>query len=181
MKYNSSPHPVYQDFMRRLGLKYQLRILSFISILFITLLCAVFYGYQYRHALALYELMNPVKIQSFSDTVGFLSLQVEKQLVELKRYHFYITTLGIVLISLLMIIVVHYILSKNVYAPIARLRRSMKQILQNEFETYIRVSSPSELGIIEAGCAHLQNAYLKLVHEMNHHIEVATEDLQQSL
>jgi two-component system sensor histidine kinase BarA len=57
----------------------------------------------------------------------------------------------------------------------------MSRILQNEFETKITVSSPGELGVIERGCAHLQQHYLDITHELNQHIEVATIDLQQSL
>ena len=57
----------------------------------------------------------------------------------------------------------------------------MKHILNNGFETEIKVSSPGELGIIEKGCAHLQHQYLSTVRDLNQHIEVATQDLLQSL
>lgn len=167
--------------MKRISIKYQLRILSLIPVLFVALLCALFYGYQYHHALGLSELFHPIKIKSIGDSLGWLSVEVEQQLLELKRYHLYITTLGIVVTSLIVIFLVHYWLSNTIYRPIARLRRSMRQILQNEFETQIKVISPGELGVIERGCAHLQQAYLKTLHEMNQHIEIATADLQQSL
>ncbi len=172
---------ITNDFMKRVSIKYQLRILSLIPVLLVALLCALFYGYQYHHALNLSELFHPIKIKSISDSMGWLSIAVEQQLLELKRYHLYITTLGIVVSSLIVIFMFHYWLSNTIYRPIARLRRSMRQILQNEFETQIKVSSSGELGIIERGCSHLQQAYLKAVDEMNQHIEVATADLQQSL
>ncbi|STX49933.1 sensory box histidine kinase/response regulator [Legionella hackeliae] len=57
----------------------------------------------------------------------------------------------------------------------------MKQILSNEFETHISTTSTGELGMIEKGCSHLQKAYLNTIKDLNHHIEVATEDLQQGL
>lgn len=173
--------PITNDFMKRLGIKYQLRILGLIPIILVALLSVILYGYQYNEALSLYELFNPVKIKSIGDSLGWLSLKVEHQLLELKRYHLYLTVLGILISSLAVVLIAHYFLSKNIYLPIARLRRSMKQILQNEFETEIKMQSPGELGLIEKGCVHLQQAYLKAINEANQYIEVATTDLQQSL
>ncbi|MFI4919410.1 MAG: ATP-binding protein, partial [Legionellales bacterium] len=99
----------------------------------------------------------------------------------IQRYQMLIITIFITLFGLLMGLTIHYFLSKRIYVPIARLRRSMKQILSNEFETDIWVKSPGELGVIEQGCAHLQKQYLSIVRDLNLHIETATEDLQQSL
>jgi two-component system sensor histidine kinase BarA len=99
----------------------------------------------------------------------------------IKRYQMIIVTIFITLFGLLMGLTIHYFLSKRIYLPISRLRRSMKQILRNEFETEIKITSPGELGIIEQGCAHLQREYLSTIRDLNQHIEVATADLQQSL
>ena len=77
----------------------------------------------------------------------------------------YIVTIFITLIGLLMSLSIHYVLSKRISLPIARLRRSMKQILRNEFETQIKQSSTGELGIIEQGAVHLQKKYLNTIHE----------------
>ena len=115
------------------------------------------------------------------DILGWLSIDIDTQSMLIKRYQMMIVTIFITLFGLLMGLTIHYFLSKQIYVPIARLRRSMKQILRNEFETEIRVSSSGELGVIEKGCAHLQNQYLSSVRDLNQHIEVATEDLQQSL
>ena len=123
---------------------------------------------------------SPVAFQA-DDILGWLSIDIDTQSMLIKRYQMLIVTIFITLIGLLMGLTIHYFLSKQIYLPISRLRRSMKQILSNEFETEIRVSSPGELGVIEQGCAHLQKQYLNTMHELNHHIEVATEDLQQSL
>lgn len=173
--------PFTNGFMKRLGIKHQLHILSLIPIIFVALLCVILYGYQYSDALSLHELLHPIQIKSISDSLGWLSLKIDHQVLALKRYHLYITTLSILISSFIVVFLAHYFLSRNIYRPIARLRRSMKQILQNEFETTIKVTSPGELGVIEQGCAHLQAAYLKAVNETNHHIEIATTDLQQSL
>lgn len=115
------------------------------------------------------------------DILGWLSVDIDTHSMLIKRYQMLIVTIFITLFGLLMGLTIHYLLSKRIYIPISRLRRSMKQILSNEFETEIRVSSPGELGVIERGCAHLQKQYLNTIRDLNHHIEVATEDLQQSL
>ncbi|KGP62742.1 histidine kinase [Legionella norrlandica] len=126
------------------------------------------------------DLHTPATVQA-DDILGWLSIDIDTQSLLIKRYQMLIVTIFITLFGLLMGLTIHYFLSKRIYIPIARLRRSMKQILSNEFETEIRVSSPGELGIIEKGCAHLQKQYLNTVRDLNHHIEVATADLQQSL
>jgi len=115
------------------------------------------------------------------DIIGWLSIDVDKQPLLIKRYKMIIVTIFLTLLGLLISLAVHYFFSKRIYLPISRLRRSMKQILSNEFETRIKVSSQGELGIIEQGCVHLQKQYLHTVNEMNQHIEEATADLQQSL
>ncbi len=123
---------------------------------------------------------SPVATQA-DDILGWLSIDIDTHTMLIKRYQMMIVTIFITLLGLLMGLTIHYFLSKRIYVPISRLRRSMKQILRNEFETEIRVSSQGELGLIEKGCAHLQQQYLSTVRDLNQHIEVATEDLQQSL
>ncbi|MDI9819378.1 MULTISPECIES: two-component system sensor histidine kinase LetS [unclassified Legionella] len=115
------------------------------------------------------------------DILGWLSLDIDTQSMLIKRYQMYIITIFITLLGLLMSLTIHYFLSKRIYKPVSRLRRSMKQILSNEFETHINTTSSGELGLIEKGCAHLQKQYLNTINDLNHHIEVATADLQQSL
>lgn len=115
------------------------------------------------------------------DILGWLSIDINTQSILIKRYQMYIITIFITLFGLLSSLSIHYFLSKRIYLPITRLRRSMKQIKSNEFETHIAVSSSGDLGDIEQGCAHLQKKYLDTIHELNHHIEVATADSQQSL
>lgn len=123
---------------------------------------------------------SPVAFQA-DDILGWLSIDIDTQSTLIKRYQMMIVTIFITLFGLLMGLTIHYFLSKRIYLPISRLRRSMKQILRNEFETEIKISSKGELGIIEQGCAHLQKHYVSTVRDLNHHIEVATADLQQSL
>ncbi|MFA5959259.1 MAG: response regulator [Tatlockia sp.] len=126
------------------------------------------------------ELTNPVSLEA-DDILGWLSIDIDTQSMLIKRYQMYIVTIFITLLGLLLSLTIHYFLSKRIYIPIYRLRRSMKQILSNEFETQINTSSPGEFGIIERGCAHMQQQYLNTVKDLNQHIEVATEDLQQGL
>lgn len=123
---------------------------------------------------------NPAELRT-DDILGWLSIDIDTQSMLIKRYQMIIITVFITLLGLLLSLSVHYFLSRQIYRPLARLRRSMKQILSNEFETRIRATSPGELGIIEQGCLHLQQQYLHTVREQDQHIEVATKDLQQSL
>lgn len=122
----------------------------------------------------------PIPLQA-DDILGWLSIDVDTQSILIKRYRMYIVTIFITLLGLLISLTIHYFLSRQIYIPISRLRRSMKQILANEFETHIPVSSPGELGLIGRGCAHLQKQYLNTIQDLNNHIEIATADLQQSL
>lgn len=116
-----------------------------------------------------------------NDILGWLSIDIDTQSTLIKRYQMYIVTIFITLLGLLISLSIHYFLSKRLYLPIARLRRSMKQVLSNEFETQIKTTSKGEIGIIEQGCAHLQKQYLDSVKELNQHIETATHDLQKNL
>ncbi|MFT4059925.1 MAG: ATP-binding protein [Legionella sp.] len=115
------------------------------------------------------------------DILGWLSIDIDTRSMLLKRYQMLIVTIFITLFGLLVGLTSHYFLSKRIYLPISRLRRSMKQVLRNEFETEIKTTSKGELGIIEKGCNHLQRRYLDTIKDLNQHIEVATADLQQSL
>lgn len=124
---------------------------------------------------------SPAALQG-DDILGWLSIDVDTQSTLIKRYQMLIVTIFITLFGLLMGLTIHYYLSKRIYLPISRLRRSMKQILRNEFETEIKTSSRGgELSIIEKGCSHLQKKYLDTVRDLSQHIEEATYDLQQSL
>lgn len=123
---------------------------------------------------------SPIALQA-DDVLGWLSMDIDTKSMLIQRYQMYIVSIFITLLSLLLGLSIHYFLSKRIYLPIARLRRSMKQILSNEFETQIKVVSPGELGVIEKGCAHLQQQYLNTIKDLNQHIEIATADLQQSL
>ena len=127
--------------------------------------------------------LPPFNIEAFetNDLLGWVSMNMDTKFILIKRYQMYIASIFIILIGLLFGLFIHYILSRRIYQPIARLRRSMRQINSNEFETQIKVSSTGELGIIEQGCAHLQKQYLNTLKDMNQSIEVATADLQQGL
>jgi two-component system, NarL family, sensor histidine kinase BarA len=126
------------------------------------------------------NVQSPLTHQA-DDTLGWLSIDVDTHHMLIQRYQMIIVTIFITLLGLLMALTSHYFLSKQIYLPLLRLRHSMRQILGNQFDTDIKVSSPGELGQIEQGCAHLQKSYLTAVQEMNQNIDSATADLQQSL
>lgn len=121
------------------------------------------------------------KLFQTDDIVGWLSIDIDTRFMLIKRYQMLIVTIFITLIGFLVGLGSQYFLSKRIYLPISRLRRSMRQILHNDFETEIKTSSKGELGVIEKGCHHLQQRYLDSVKDVNQHIEFAIADLQQSL
>jgi two-component system sensor histidine kinase BarA len=123
---------------------------------------------------------SPIAFQA-DDVLGWLSIEVDTKSSLIKRYQMYIVTIFIMLFGLLMSLTIHYFFSRRIYLPIGRLRRSMQQILSNEFETQIKTTSSGELGLIEKGCSHLQQKYLDTVKDVNQYIEVATTDLQKNL
>lgn len=121
-------------------------------------------------------------IDAHADKVlGWLSIDLDTKSMIIKRYRMYIITILITFLGLLAALATHVFLTRKIHLPIARLRRSMKQILINEFETEIKTTSIGELGVIEQGCAHLQSQYLSATKDLTQHIEIATADLQQSL
>lgn len=125
-------------------------------------------------------LISPIASQA-DDILGWISMDIDTRSIIIQRYQMYIITIFITILGLLMSLSIHFFLSKRIYLPLSRLRRSMKQILRNEFETEIKAMSGGELGVIEQGCVHLQQRYLSTIQDINQHIEVATTDLQQSL
>lgn len=128
------------------------------------------------------KLPVPEQYQSKADDVlGWLCLDIDTKSTVIQKYQMYIVTIFITLFGLLISLTIHYFLSKKLYLPIIRLKRSMQQILQNEFETHIPNQSPGELGTIEQGCNHLQHKYLDTISNLNQMVEDATSDLQQSL
>lgn len=115
------------------------------------------------------------------DILGWLTIDLDTKSTLIKRYQMYIVTIFISLIGLLMSLSIHFVLSRRISQPLSRLKRSMLQILNNHFSDPIQVKSIGELGIIEKGCAHLQQQYLNTVKDLNQQVEVATADLHQSL
>lgn len=115
------------------------------------------------------------------DILGWVAIDVDSKLMLIKRYQMHLITIGITIAGVLMSLFFYWLIGRYLYRPIGRLRRSMKQILRNEFETQIKVVSHGELGLIEQGCAYLQKQYSNMTQELSQSIDVATADLQQSL
>lgn len=112
---------------------------------------------------------------------GWIYLDLDKKFLLIKHYQMVLSTLGIVLLCLLIGLIGHHFLAKNIYAPIMRLYRNMERILHQEYDVSFDTSKSDELGIVEQGCAHLQQNYLNTKQEFNQQLEMATQDLQQSL
>lgn len=112
---------------------------------------------------------------------GWIIIKLDQHPVQIAYYKHLLTGVFIGLIGLILAMIMQTVLANKILLPIARLRRSMKQILRNEFETEIKLTSKGSLGDIETGCQYLQQQYLNSVYDLNHQIEVATDDLQQSL
>jgi two-component system sensor histidine kinase BarA len=116
-----------------------------------------------------------------SNVLGYLSLDVDTQANTIKQYRMIIITMFLTFFGLVLGLIINHFLSVKIYKPINRLRRSMKQILNNEFETTIKHVSKGEIGLIEKGSKHLQTSYLNLNNDFNNNVEQQTQDLQQNL
>lgn len=167
--------------MKRFSIKQKLLIISIIPVLLATLFSAILYNYEYQNGLKLYEMFKQIKINSISDSLGWLSIELDNNFILLHKYYMLILTILIASFSLIFAFCIYHWLNKSIYNPIARLRRSMQQILNNEFETKIPSSNSGEISIIEKGCLHLQKSYLTATKELNNQIELATKDLMQNL
>lgn len=126
-----------------------------------------------------HHLLSAVTIQQ--KNIGWIAIDLDHKLLLIHHYQMHLLSIALSIIGCLLALISYLLLSKKIIHPIARLKRSMQQILRNEFETQIKTRSQGEMGIIEQGCAHLQKQYLTLVQEFNQAIEVATADIQQSL
>ncbi len=114
-------------------------------------------------------------------TRGWIYLDLDRKFLLIKHYELLTTTLGIVFLCFLIGLIAHYFLSKNIVKPLQRLRRHMERILRNDLAMELTPIHGGELGIIEQGCAQLQQQYLLLSKEFNQQVEVSIQDLQQSL
>ena len=112
---------------------------------------------------------------------GWIYLDLDKKFLLIKHYQMVLSTLGIVLLCLIIGLIGHHFLAKNIYSPIMRLYRNMERILRQEYDVRFDTSNPGELGIIEQGCEHLRQSYVNTTQEFNQQLELATQDLQQSL
>lgn len=115
------------------------------------------------------------------EILGWISIDLDTKTATIKIYRMLIITMFITFVGLFLGLAVNHFLSRTVYTPIGRLRKSMARILHNEFETPIKQSSNGELGMIEQGIIHLQQAYLTSLTELEQNIEIATADIQKHL
>ena len=112
---------------------------------------------------------------------GWIYLDLDKKFLVIKHYQMVLSTLGIVLLCLIMGLIGHHFLAKNIYGPIMHLYRNMERVLRQEYNVPFDTSKSDELGVIEQGCEHLRQNYLNTTQEFNQQMEIATQDLQQSL
>ncbi len=115
------------------------------------------------------------------DYRGWIMLDLDKKFLLIKHYQMVLSTLGIVLLCLIIGFVGHHLLSRHIYQPLMRLHRKMERILHGDYDVEFDQTHTHELGIIEQGCAHLKQNYLAIAKDFNQQIELATNDLQQSL
>jgi two-component system sensor histidine kinase BarA len=112
---------------------------------------------------------------------GWIYLDLDKKFLLIKHYQMVLSTLSIVILCFIIGLIGHHFLAKNIYGPIKRLHRNMERILHQEYDVRFDPSKSDELGTIEQGCAHLQERYLSTTQEFHQQLELATQDLQQSL
>jgi two-component system sensor histidine kinase BarA len=128
----------------------------------------------------LFHQTNPLK-PTPQPVLGWISIQLDAHPEMLVLYQHLLITFMLSLFCLLSGWALQSATAKPIVTSIRDLRRSMRQILNNEFVTEIKIQSRGALRDIELGCQHLQKQYLESVHDLNHQIEISTADLQQSL
>lgn len=116
-----------------------------------------------------------------SPIIGWIGLQLDPHPAQIAYYKHLLVGLLIGSIGFASALLMQIFLTQTIVLPLARLRRSMKQILRNQFETEIYIPPSASLKDIAEGCHYLQKQYLDSVYDLNHQVEVATADLQQSL
>jgi two-component system sensor histidine kinase BarA len=129
----------------------------------------------------LYSTATAISAQKNPDPIiGWIAMNLDTTSSWVKQYKILLITVFTTIAGLLIGLLIHYFLTRRIYRPISKLRQSMKHILNGAVETPIRVSSPGELGVIESGCAYLQQKVVESLRDLNQHVETATSDLQQS-
>ena len=112
---------------------------------------------------------------------GWVYLDLDRKFLLIKHYEMVLMTLSIIFLCFIAGCLGYHFLSKNIYRPIGRLRKTMDHMLKNEFDATFMNDLPGEIGIIAQGGAHLQQHYLALTKDFSQQLDVATNDLQQSL
>jgi two-component system sensor histidine kinase BarA len=125
-------------------------------------------------------LITPIRSIA-SSPHGWLILKIDPHALKISYYTHLFKAIGIILLSLVLCLLIFSWLNRSIIVPLAKLRRSMRQILKQEYETDIPNSDRAFLAEIEQGARLLQRSYLDCIHDLNHQIEVSTADLQQSL
>lgn len=125
--------------------------------------------------------LHTTHLNATTSCLGWLVVDIDQHTLILQHEHRHQHVLFFLILGVLLCLILYYVISKRLYHPVQRLRRSMTHLLHNEFETPIVVSSEGEMGVIEQGCAHLQHHLILTQEEQSQQIEQATYDLQQSL
>ena len=131
--------------------------------------------------LSAYSLQMTMPIAEHLQTRGWIYLVLDLKYILIKKYELIIGGLIIGLSAILISILVFYILSKYLSRPLQQLSARMQSILRSGFAQPWTPELQGQLGVIEQGCALLQNQYLDIMGEFNQQLELSTQDLQQSL
>ncbi len=112
---------------------------------------------------------------------GWIYLDLDKKFILIKHYQMVFYALALLMLCLFIGLIGHHFLAKNIYFPIMRLYHNMKKILGQDYDVSFDLNNQDELGIIEQGCEHLRQIYVTSTKEFNQQLELATQDLHQTL
>jgi len=125
--------------------------------------------------------LQPYKSIQADHVLGWISVDLDTKPALIKQYGLYLASICITLLGIAIGLVLHHFHGRKIYYPLQRLKHAMRQISNQAYETPIKVESDGDIGMIEKGCADLQNKYIQTVDEFYQQIDVETKDLQQSL
>ncbi len=113
-------------------------------------------------------------------TIGWVSMSLDTTPLWIEQYKMGIISSLVIGLALLIGFIIHHFLARSIYRPLQALEHTMKQVLNNQFDTPIEHGSSNEFAVIEQGCIHLQKHYLHGISETNQNIEIAIKELQES-
>lgn len=128
-----------------------------------------------------YQSMMNVKKYSHKVVIGWASITLSRTKTLLKEYQVILVTLTILTLGILFSSFLARRTARRLTRPIFRMCKAVKQLEEGQLETRIKVFTGGEISELEKGINTMAEALQQARDELQHNIDQATGDLQQSL